>query len=81
MELDKEAHNRELARSLGCITDGEFRSLANITPGTEEAWRKRGTGPSFIRLGKSYLYPLKGLAEHLEKLTKTRTAAPQRGTL
>ena len=81
MEASKEAHNRELARSLGCITDSEFRALANITESTEEAWRKRGTGPSFIRLGKSYLYPLKGLSEHLESLTKTRTSAAARGTL
>ncbi|RZL45921.1 MAG: hypothetical protein EOP74_00190 [Variovorax sp.] len=81
MEANKEVHNRELARSLGCITDSEFRSLANITESTEEAWRKRGTGPAFIRLGKSYLYPLSGLKDHLDSLTKTRNATPMRGTL
>ena len=72
MDANQEARNRELARSLGCITSGEFRELANITESTEEAWRKRGTGPSVIRLGRTYLYPVKALAQHLEALTKHR---------
>ena len=72
---------RHMAERLDCLIEEDFQLLANATPKTVEAWRKRGLGPSYIRLGKSYLYPIKGLAEHLESLTKTRTATPARGTL
>lgn len=58
---------RELARSLGCATQAELCELAGITLGTEEAWRKRGTGPGHTRIGNTVLYPLDTLAEFLHK--------------
>ena len=55
----------EIAHSLDCITAAELRALAAITEKTEEAWRKRGTGPAYILFGNAYLYPRSSLAAHL----------------
>lgn len=66
---------RQLAASLDCMTDEEFQLLADATPGTTEAWRKRGKGPSYIRLGRRVLYPRKAVAQHLEALTRERNTA------
>lgn len=62
---------RELARSLGCITEPELCALAEVLPSTAEAWRKRGTGPEHIVFGRAILYPRAALAEFLK--TKVRT--------
>lgn len=32
-------------------------------------WRRRGTGPSFIRVGKSIRYPVSGLKHFMESMT------------
>lgn len=56
---------RAMAERLDCFTEEEFRELADATPLTVEAWRKRGTGPAYIRLGKRFLYPRKDLQRFL----------------
>jgi len=65
---------RNLADQLDCLIEDDFRLLAGITPLTAEAWRKRGQGPAYIRLGTRYLYPRKAVAKHLESLTRERVA-------
>lgn len=70
-----EEQTRELAHSLGCITGSDLRALAGITEKTEEAWRKRGTGPAYILFGNEYLYPRQAVAEHLATLTRARPTA------
>jgi hypothetical protein len=67
-----EVNRRELAHSLDCVTDEELQALAGVKASTTEAWRKRGTGPEYIRFGTVYLYPRKSLADHLQKLTRER---------
>ena len=37
-----------------------------------EAWRKRGTGPSYILIGNRYLYPRQAVSEYLHGLTRER---------
>lgn len=55
----------ELARTLDYITSEELRSLAGINEATEVAWRKRGIGPRYARLGTLYYYPREAVAEFL----------------
>jgi len=65
---------RGMAESLDCFIEEDFQQLAGATPLTVEAWRKRGTGPSYIRLGNRYLYPRKAVAKHLESITRERVS-------
>lgn len=62
-----------LADKLDCLTEADFTLLANASPSTVEAWRKRGTGPSYILLGNRYLYPRKAVSEYLQGITRERT--------
>ena len=61
-----------MAERLDCIIEEDFQELANATHLTVEAWRKRGQGPAYIRLGNRYLYPRKAVAQHLESITRER---------
>jgi hypothetical protein len=72
---------REMADKLDCLTEEDFCLLANATPLTVETWRKRGTGPAYVRLGRRYLYPRKALAKHLESLTRVRVEPESKGLL
>jgi len=61
---------RAMADGLDCLLEEDFRLLAAATQGTIEAWRKRGKGPAYIRLGNRVLYPRQAVAEHLASLTR-----------
>ncbi len=63
---------RELASSLDCITEADFALLADSTLNTVEAWRKRGTGPSYILIGNRYLYKRQAVADYLQTLVRER---------
>jgi len=63
---------RGMAESLDCFIEEDFQQLAGATANTIEAWRKRGQGPAYIRLGTRYLYPRKAVAKHLESITRER---------
>ncbi len=65
---------RHMAEQLDCFIEEDFQELADVTPSTSEAWRKRGKGPAYIRLGNRYLYPRKAVAEHLASITRERSA-------
>ena len=71
----------ELARTLDCLTESELCTLANIEPSTAKAWRKRGSGPPYIRFGNTFLYPRAALAEHLHGKVKARNAVAARDVL
>ena len=64
---------RLLAQAVDCFTEQDLCELCSITPTTAEAWRKRGTGPTYIRAGNAFLYPREGLREYL--MAKQRTPA------
>ena len=68
------ARLRQLADGLECITEDDLQLLADVTPGTSEAWRKRGQGPAFIRIGNRVLYQRKAVADFLESRKRERTA-------
>lgn len=63
---------RSLADRLDCLIEEDFQLLAEITPGTAEAWRKRRKGPDYIRIGNRVLYPRQAVAKHLDSLTHER---------
>ena len=69
LEIDRV---RGMAESLDCFIEEDFQLLADTTDSTTEAWRKRGTGPAYIRLGNRYLYPRKAVAKFLESITRER---------
>lgn len=69
----REDRLQALADRLDCLTETDFILLANASPSTVEAWRKRGTGPAYILLGNRYLYPRKAVSEHLNNITRERT--------
>ena len=71
-EGEVEAKRRELARALNCATDKEVQTLARVNGNTTAAWRKRGTGPEYLRFGNEFLYPIPGLAEHMQRRVRKR---------
>lgn len=63
---------RQMAERLDCLIEEDFQLLAGATANTVEAWRKRGKGPAYIRLGNRYLYPRKAVAKYLDLITRER---------
>ena len=57
---------RELATKLDCILDEDLQLLADAKPSTTEAWRKRGQGPAFVRIGNRPLYPRQSVVAFIE---------------
>jgi hypothetical protein len=72
-QLEHEAERvRELAQQIECISEADFCLLADITPGTAEAWRKRGKGPAYALIGNRYLYPRQAVAEFMAGAVRQR---------
>lgn len=63
---------REIAKEMGFLLEEDFRLLAGVTESTAEAWRKRGSGPPYVRMGNRVFYPLSGLKRHLEESAQKR---------
>lgn len=72
---------RQMADSLDCIVEQDFYLLADVTPNTGEAWRKRGLGPAYLRLGNRVFYPRAAIALYFASITKQRTPAPAKELL
>lgn len=72
----------ELARSLDCFTEADLCKLADATPKTAEAWRKRHTGPDYVLIGNTFLYPRESLKEFLQaRVRKMRSAVSPKAVL
>ena len=63
---------RQMADGLDCLLEEDFRLLAGATRLTVEAWRKRGQGPAYIRLGNRVLYPREAVSAYLRSITRER---------
>lgn len=72
---DQLARLRALADDLECLIEEDLMLLADVTPLTAEAWRKRKQGPTHIRVGNRVLYPKSCVAEYLESLVQRRPNA------
>lgn len=62
-----------LARLVGCFTEQELSELAGVKPATVDAWRRRGTGPTYTRFGSSFLYPIESVKSFLISTAKSRS--------
>jgi hypothetical protein len=72
MDGNVSAELRALARELDYILEDEFIALADIKPNTAEAWRRRGTGPSYVIFGNRCLYPRRAVVDFLQQRTRER---------
>ena len=72
---------RELAEALDCFIEEDFQALADVKPGTAEAWRKRGQGPAYIRLGNRVLYERAAVRTFLQTLVRSRPAETAKAQL
>ncbi len=63
---------RELAASLDCIIDEDLQLLTDTKASTTEAWRKRGQGPEYVRVGNRPLYPLTGVSVFMASRKRER---------
>lgn len=77
----QEPRLESIADSLGLLTEADFILLSDASAATVEAWRKRGTGPSYILLGNRYLYPKKAVSEYLESITRERRSGTSKAAL
>jgi hypothetical protein len=64
------AEIRQLAAQLDFLTDRQLQELAAVLPATTEAWRKRRSGPAFVRLGNAFFYPRRAVADFMAKRVK-----------
>jgi hypothetical protein len=72
----------ELARSLDCFTQADLCKLADTTPSTVEAWRKRHTGPDYVLIGNTFLYPREPLKAFLQsRVRKMRSGVSAKAVL
>ena len=62
----------DLARSLDHLSEDDFCTLAGIRETTADAWRRRGKGPTHVRVGTRVLYPRASVAAWLETLVRPR---------
>lgn len=76
MDTETKIRIRELAESLDCLVEDDLELLAGVKASTSEAWRKRGTGPAFVRLGNTFLYPRSALRAFLADQVR----APRNGS-
>jgi predicted DNA-binding transcriptional regulator AlpA len=58
---------RELRARLKILTEYETCALLEIGRSTLQAWRAAGTGPSFVRFGRSIFYTEKALNAWMEE--------------
>ncbi|TQK10172.1 AlpA family transcriptional regulator [Herbaspirillum sp. SJZ107] len=67
-------HTTELARLVNCLDELAFAALAGVKLTTLEAWRKRGEGPEYVLLGRSYLYPIAAVQAYIDRRVRKRTS-------
>jgi hypothetical protein len=70
-----------LAQSLDCMTEDDLIALADITPITAEAWRKRGKGPAYVLIGNRYLYPRTAVAQFVQDNVRERRPVTAKAVL
>ena len=81
MDTETKIRIRELAESLDCLVEDDLELLAGVKASTSEAWRKRGTGPAFVRLGNTFLYPRSALRAFLAGQVRGPRGVPAQAVL
>jgi hypothetical protein len=72
---------KALAERLDHFTEDDLVLLTDAKPSTIQAWRKRGEGPPYVRVGCAFLYPRKSLQDWLESRTRHGRTVSARGLL
>ena len=65
--------NHSPARRLD--TERDAAAYLNVSPRTLQAWRLRGGGPEFVKLGASVRYDRDALDRFITERTRANTAA------
>ena len=68
-----EAKNFDMKRPL---TTPEAAEILGLRAGTLEAWRVRGGGPNFLRLGRAIRYRREDLLAFMEASVRASTSDP-----
>ena len=63
---------RELADSLGFVSEADLLLMSQWSPETAAAKRRRGEGPPYVRFGCQYYYPKSQLAHYLRTRVRER---------
>lgn len=70
-----------LAFLVNCLDEGGFAKLAGVKLSTLDSWRKRGKGPEYVLLGRSYLYPISSVQSYVSSLVRGRTTVNPKSVL
>jgi hypothetical protein len=70
---------RELVDRLEYLTEQDVQALADVRPSTVEAWRARGLGPPYVRIGRRYIYPIAGFMQWLNTREQARREKTNHG--
>jgi len=68
-----------LAQLVNCLDEHGLATLAGVKLTTLEAWRKRGQGPSYMLLGRNYLYPITAVQAFIGDRLRERTSLDPKG--
>ncbi len=60
------------------LTEGQAAQLLNLSIRTLQAWRLRGGGPAYLKLGRSVRYCRSGLMEYIAARQRKSTSDPGR---
>lgn len=70
-----------LAQLVNCLDEHGFATLAGVKLSTLNAWRKRGQGPSHVRLGTNYFYPIAAVQAYIADKLELRSGVDARSLL
>jgi predicted DNA-binding transcriptional regulator AlpA len=56
------------------LTSDESAHVLRLSPSTMEAWRLRGKGPKFLKLGRRVLYKRSSLEEFMAERERASTS-------
>jgi len=79
--VKEHAELAELAESIGCFSEPQFQKLTDTELSTLDAWRKRGQGPAYVRLGCRLFYPKEAVREFIAQRMRRRDTPAAGGTL
>ncbi len=58
------------------LSERQTSSLLLVQPSTLQAWRTKGRGPKYLKIGKLVRYRLRDLHSFLDQQTRTSTVDP-----
>jgi len=66
---------QKLRDRIGLVSEAQFAAMMEVSEYTTQVWRVKGTGPLFVKLGRSVFYRLQDIeawmAQNLHSSTET----------